>query len=384
MKKRKALILTASIGSGHDQAAETIAAKLKSMDGKIEIRMFDFMSILNPSISLLIKNSYLKMLDVAPNWYNLLYHQAMKMNTQGKVKNILVYRYEKKLLGLINQEKPDTIIFTNPFPSLVVSGLKKKGKVNINTATIITDYNAHRVWLNDTVDDYFVGCDDLKLNLISMGIKANRIAVTGIPIHDKFFLPLDKSTIIQELKLDSNIPIILVMGGGLGLGPIDEIISHLDQINRPLQVLVVAGKNKELLRALEQKKNKYHHPIKLFGYCENVHELMEISSLLVSKAGGITMTEAIQKELPALITQPIPGQEVANAEYLSYIGTAKYMHNLRELTATVENLLFNCPQEYLKMKEQCQIHKKADASAIIARNVLKAIEHQYRHTPMIQ
>ncbi len=381
--KKKVMILTASIGCGHDQAAETLATKLEELDDEIEIIVMDFMEILNSSISHLIKSSYLKMIALMPNWYHHLYNYTMKIKTNSKVKNIFIYRYEKKLMNLIWRNQPDMIIFTNPFPLMLVSDMKRKGKIKVKTAAIITDYTAHRIWLDDAVNHYFVGCDALKEDLKNQGIDKKRISVTGIPIRNHFYTAIDKERVLREQGLQSERPTILIMGGGLGLGPIEEMITMLEGVPAPLQLLVVAGKNRELIEALQAKAGHTHHEIKLYGYYQNIHELMGIADLLISKAGGITMTEAIQKELPVLITNPIPGQEVGNAEILSRQGTAKYIQHLEELTAAVEDLLLKDAVDYQQMKEKCKKMKKADASMTIATAILKTISHEYKE-PMIR
>lgn len=371
--KKRILIMTASIGSGHDQAAATIARSILSRDNAADVEVIDFMNILHPTISQFIINTYLKMIDFFPTGYHFIYHITKKFSTQNKVNDLISYRYQKKIKKLIIAKNPDMIVFTNPFPSVLISTLKKKGSINIPTATIITDYTAHPVWLDDTIDLYFVGSNELKESIVGNGISRERIFVSGIPIHEKFDLQLDKEKIQIKEAINPSLPSLLIMGGGLGLGPIKEILDIVDEIRRPLQLLVVAGKNQQLKAELESRSYQATHSVKIYGFCDNIHELMEISDLLISKSGGLTMTEALNKQLPTIIVDPIPGQEVVNAEYLSRLGAARLLEDLKDLKKNIEELLYVDPENRGEMEKKAASVAKPKASVNIAQVILRHI-----------
>lgn len=375
MSKKRILIMTASFCTGHDQAAATIASSIVSRDTAIEVEILDFMNILQPTISQFIINTYLKMIDLFPTAYHLIYHITKKFSTQNKVNDLISYRYKKKIKKLLAVKKPDMIIFTNPFPSVLISALKKKRSINISTATIITDYTAHPVWLDDSIDLYFVGSNELKEGLIKSGIRREAIHVSGIPIHEKFDLKLDKEKIALQEGIDLEVPRLLIMGGGLGLGPIKEILEIVDQINKPLQLLVVAGKNQQLKLELEARSYQKAHKVKVYGFCDNIHELMEISELLISKSGGLTMTEAINKKLPTIIVDPIPGQEVINAMYLSNLGAAILLEELKDLKSNIEELLYTNPEKRRDMAERASCAAKPRSAANIAKIIVRYINN---------
>jgi processive 1,2-diacylglycerol beta-glucosyltransferase len=373
MNSKRILIITASVGSGHDQAAATVARSIASRDNSADVEVIDFMNILHPTISQFIVNTYLKMIDLFPTGYHFIYHITKKFSTHNKVSDLISYRYQKKIKKLIIAKNPDMIVFTNPFPSVLISSLKKKGSINIPTATIITDYTAHPVWLDDTIDLYFVGSYELKECLVEKGIKRDRIYVSGIPIHEKFDLKLDKEKIEIKEGINPDLPTILVMGGGLGLGPIKEILDAADEIRKPLQLLVVAGKNQQLRTELESRSSQTAHSVKIYGFCDNIHELMEVSDLLISKSGGLTMTEALNKQLPTIIVDPIPGQEVVNAKYLSRIGAARLLDDLKDLKKNIDELLFEAPESRREMERKALKAAKPRASLNIAKVLLKNI-----------
>jgi len=369
------MIMTASVGCGHDQVAGIIEKQLLDKHENIEIKIIDFIDIFPPAMGQFIKSAYLKMIDKAPNWYNLLYKFTAKSNQKNKVSSIFTYKYKKKISALIKVFNPHMILFTNPFPLILVSQLKRKNKINTYTASIITDYTAHSVWLDPTIDSYFVGSDILKKEMMDRGINALKIHVTGIPVDRKFNMPVNREEKMAELGLDVNLPTVLVMGGGLGLGSIEEILETTDKIDRPLQLIVVAGKNESLKYELENRIYNQKHNVKVFGFCSNIHELMECSHLLISKAGGLTMAEAAIKKLPILVFDPIPGQEVKNAQYFSYMGAAIYLKDLEEIRNAIDELLYRKPEKRLGMVGCCSMVCKPRAAEDVSDFILEKINN---------
>lgn len=376
--KYKIMIMTASVGCGHDRVAKVIEKQLLDKHENIEIKIVDFIDIFPPTMGQFIKGAYLKMVDKAPNWYNLLYKLTAKSGQKNKVSSIFTYKYKKKICALIRTFNPHMVLFTNPFPLILVSQLKRKNKIHTYTASIITDYTAHSVWLDSTVNSYFVGSNILKKEMMDRGINTFKIHVTGIPIDEKFNIPVNREEKMAELELDVNLPTVLIMGGGLGLGPIEEILETTDKIDRPLQLIVVAGKNESLKYELENRMYNQKHNVKVFGFCSNIHELMECSHLLISKAGGLTMAEAVAKKLPILVFDPIPGQEVKNAQYFSNIGAAMYLKNLEEVKNAIDELLYKRPKKRQEMIGCCSMICKPYAAEEVSEFILEEINNTVR------
>lgn len=151
---------------------------------------------------------------------------------------------------------------------------------------------------------------------MGQGVKADRIRVTGIPIAPSFAQPGNKDIALKNLKLKPDVPKIVVMGGSLGLGPIKSVIRKLDALPQPFDIIVVTGKNKRLRDDLLKRRRPRRHTTKVLGFVENIHELIEVAEVLVTKPGGITTAEALSKHVPMIIINPIPGQEEKNARFL--------------------------------------------------------------------
>jgi processive 1,2-diacylglycerol beta-glucosyltransferase len=215
---------------------------------------------------------------------------------------------------IIEQEKPYLVICTHPFTSSSVSRLKRLGYL-FTLCTVITDFHVHGAWVHSEVDIYLVSSEDVSSQLIKMGIPKNRLIVTGMPMSSNFWTRKNKQEIRKKLKL-KNIPSVLIMGGGLGLGGISQLAYELLKWKEKIQVIICTGKNEKLRKTL-LKDEMFHHPhVHIIGFVDHIDEWMEATDLLITKPGGLTCYEALSKGLPMYIFQPIPGHEERNCDYL--------------------------------------------------------------------
>ncbi len=339
IRTNRILIVSASVGSGHTQAARAVAAELKSRYPQLVINIADFMAGDNSYLNTLIKETYLKMVEFTPNMYDFLYRWTYNTQSGVKVQNLLAKIMKKSMLKLLRRYRPDMLICTHPFPCGAAAYLKRRGLLDIHLAGIITDFAVHSLWVYREVDSYFVAAENLKGELVAQGITPERIHVTGIPIHPVFSRPADRSRVIEEFQFDHNMPILLVMGGGLGLGGVRQALAGLNSISRPLQAVVVTGHNTALRRALKKPDFVFKHPMHVLGFTHQVRKLMGAASLLVTKPGALTLSEALAAELPMVLFEPIPGQEEENARYLSERGAARWVKQSDDLAAEVDGIL---------------------------------------------
>lgn len=374
--KKKLMIMSASIGFGHDKAAETIKSKIEEKDRNIEIEIIDFMDIMQPSISKLIKRSYLKMIYTLPSWYSLLYSATKNIKAQNRAIDIANYHINREIVELLRKSKPDMILFVNPLPSNIVPSLMKKGRIKIRKSTLVTDYAMHKGWLNEEIDCYFVGRKEIEEKILRASSRKPEIHITGIPVEDKFMMTVNKKDIMQKYEFNVETPTMLVMGGGLGLGSIKKTIMMIDEIESPMQTIVLVGRNEKLKKALKEIKFRDDHMVRVLGFCDNVHEFMSIADLLISKSGGLTMTEATCKKLPVLIIDPIPGQEVINAKYFDRLGTAKYVDDIKNLKLEIINLIFVNPKRREKMEKKCEEVMQPEAANEISEIIITQIREQ--------
>ena len=354
-KNKRVLIFSVSVGTGHTRAAEAIKIAMQENYPGSQIEIIDTFKNINPILGKLIFGTYLTMIKKMPVLYRQLYNNADEGKKFGDFSrdkfNVIIDKFTRtKILNIINDFNPDIIICTHPFPLGIMSRLKMSKYMDRPVAAFITDYIIHHYWIYKNIDKYFVAVIEQKEGLVARGIPDSRINVTGIPIHPHFNQPLDKEKIKFQLGLDRSLPTVMVMGGGLGMGPVGKIVKYLANCDLSAQLIVVVGKNDKLQRKLEEVNRNTTLNLQILGFVENVHELMEAADIFITKPGGLTVAEALAKGLPMLLTKPIPGHEEKNAEYLIKAGAALDAQDEKGLV----DIINQCLQNPEKIKEMSQ------------------------------
>ncbi|SDF69236.1 Processive diacylglycerol beta-glucosyltransferase [Sporomusa acidovorans DSM 3132] len=362
------LIISASVGDGHTQAANAIRDELICISPSADIKVVDFLDQTN-SLGRLIKEAYLKMIDFFPNVYDFLYHWSQETYSGTSIKNITAYLMKMKLLQLLQNYTPDLLVFTHPFPCCTAAYLRRTRQLATPLVAVTTDFSAHEMWIHAEIDQYFVANHEIKAFLAKRGISTKRIFVSGIPISPKF--TNFQSSISRKT---ANMPIILIMGGGLGLGAVEETVVNLQAAKTKIHIVVVTGKNKKLQKNLLNLKAKTFltHPLTVIGYTEHIHKLMAKSIMLMTKPGGLTCSEALAMELPILLLKPLPGQEEENADFLTRQGVALQLSV--SLTPIVEKLLQQ-PQILQDMQSKARALRQPDAANHVANRLSACIDN---------
>jgi processive 1,2-diacylglycerol beta-glucosyltransferase len=235
--------------------------------------------------------------------------------------------------------------------------------------SIVTDFEAHALWMHPSVDLYCVAAEETKARLVARGAAADRITVTGIPVSTRFTSKPDAQAVRQGLGLRDDQPVLLVLSGGFGMGPVGAILVELDKVGRTFQTVVVTGRNQELRRELAAQDRK--HPTHILGFASNMHELMAVADLIISKPGGLTTSEALAIGKPLLILNPIPGQEAANSDFLLEHGAAAKINRVEDLPYRLEQLLGT--RKLSEMARAAKALGRPDAAVKICHEVGKAL-----------
>lgn len=310
MRKTRVLLFSEGFGTGHTQAAYALAEGLKRKNPNIHCRVIELGNFLNPTVGPLILSAYRKTVSVRPRLVGMLYRSQYKKSLNRLTRLALHRIFYAQAAQVINQLKPDVIICTHPFPNAVVSRLKRQG-LNVPLYTLITDYDAHGTWVNSEVDEYLVSTPQVKDLLIHREISPEYIHVTGIPVHPKFWDQENKEQLRAELKL-SSMPTVLIMGGGWGLVFNKDLLRKLASRANDIQLVFCMGQNEKLVSSMKENPLFRHPNIHILGYRQDIHKLMDVSDLLITKPGGMTCTEGAAKAIPMLFYEPIPGQEEEN------------------------------------------------------------------------
>ena len=373
-KIKRILFLTTSVGSGHKRAAEAIQAALGAVSRKpLGTQTETYFDYFLPVAEKVAAKVYVKtiqlMRQVLRYVYNVQKEDAGRKPARHFLSIPLIKRYEKAIRNF----NPDAIICTQALSSRFISILKETRKIFVPLIAVVTDFDVHPYWFNKHIDRFIVPTDEIKKEFISQGIPADKIYAFGIPIHPNFSKRRNKAALKKRVGLIRDLPVILIMGGGWGLGPIKKAVLRLDNSGINLQLIVITGKNRMLKKELDKSLPRLRIPLKVYGYIRNVDELMEVSDIAVTKPGGLISSELLAKGLPAILVDVIPGQEEANGEYLISKGAACKIEKINQLKEVIQELLEN-PAELKRMRRKAKAAAKPLAAVESAKLIMDSVD----------
>jgi len=375
MNRKKFLLTYITDSSGHHRASLAIEKALKKLSSKAEIMNIDLLKYLLPLGGLILNKAYMQMLAKNPKTWESIYDDSKLHSKLNKWIDRLAALKSFKLAKLIEKFNPDVICSTQAFPALMLAEFKSRDFFNTGLTPIVgvlTDYSPHRYWVHPNIDLYVVPSKETGEGLVAKGVRADRIKDFGIPIDPKFLLidHIKREEIFRRLQLNESLPVVLIMGGSQGLGPIKEIIKGFNKFSSSFQLAVVCGKNQKLKEEIEKELPSLHYPIKILGYVENINELMKVSSLVITKPGGLTVSECLACGLPMVIISPIPGQEALNARFLLEHQLAVSAFSGEDAVQATIKLLEN-HEARERMRSQAKIYAKPEAALTIAQALIK-------------
>ena len=364
MEHVRILILTASIGSGHTRAAEAIRAALAAHPAAatMQVDVVDFMARDISIIHYLMKRIYLLMLRFVPDLYDVFFRVAGKNASGGVVRGAFAQVMVRTVGRVIRAYAPDLVIATHPFPEGAAALWRARHGASFTLAALLTDYALHAIWLVPGVDVYFVATEAMAEGMAARGFDAHMVHATGIPIARADY-GLERSAAQTRAGLTKDLPTILLMGGGLGLGGMDRTLAALEQVKLRLSILVVAGRNAVLEEHARTVARTSRHVIRVFSYTDEIPTLMCAADLLITKPGGLTISEAFAAGLPLLLHDPIPGPETENAVYATRRGAAVWLHPGEAMAPAVEEILAHHISEMRRAAHDCA---RADAARHVA------------------
>ena len=372
---KKILIFYASYGGGHLSAAKSIQECLETSYTNIQIEVIDCIKYINRMLNKVTTGAYNEMAKDVPNLWGKVYAGSQKgiLSSVSKETNKLMAR---KLFKLIIEYKPDLIISTHPFSSQMVSYLKRKGHLDCELATILTDFSMHTQWLigNEYGDYFFVANDKMKEQLINYGVKREKIHVTGIPLSSKFKRKIDNKETYRMFNLNPERKTILFFGGGeFGLGKTQtfNIFKSFVECPENIQIVAISGKNQKMKESFENLVTDLgkQDSVKILEFTDKVPQLMSISDLVVTKPGGLTTTESLASGLPIVVINPIPGQEEENAAYLEKNKVAIWIKKGDNIKKILNELFYN-PDKMQEMKIRARLISKKNSTKDICKILL--------------
>jgi processive 1,2-diacylglycerol beta-glucosyltransferase len=308
------------------------------------VQNLDVLELTNGAFRRLYSKAYLDLVNQAPHvlgyFYDLLDKPSKSGKNRGDRLRLAIEKLNlKKFTKFLRKTPWDLVINTHFLPAEIIAALRKEEKLDLPQVTVTTDFETHRLWVNQPCERYFTATEEGARYLHSWGVPANDTATTGIPIHPVFAEPKDRSACLARHGVPGDRPIVLQLAGGFGVGPIERLYQGILSVEQPLDVLVVTGRNEKMKKRLEAVAPSPRHRCKILGFTDQMDELLTIADLVVSKPGGLTTSETLARGAAMVIVNPIPGQESRNSDYLLENGAAIKVNNIATLAHKLSSLL---------------------------------------------
>jgi processive 1,2-diacylglycerol beta-glucosyltransferase len=368
-------ILHATAGAGHKRAAQALAASIAQLSPQAIVREADTLVFASRFYRGTYATSYNAMAARAPRLWGALYHswESAPVNKGATPVRLALDRVNlRRLVRVVERERPDAVVCTHFLPAEALSPIRGRGKLQVPLYVVITDFTAHPIWALPHVDRYFVASDKVAADLAKHGVPEERIEVTGIPIDPRFAQSIGRDVARERLGLDPRRPAVLVMGGGAGVGPLAELAGTLARLALQPQVVVVCGTNERLFKSVEALPETRAGLVRAVGFTHEVDVYLEACDVVVSKAGGLTCSEALAKRTPLVVFRPTPGQEVRNAAYLEAAGAAVHADSVRDVSECVGRWLAD-RDAHARAREAAGAIAHPHAAEEIAKRVLAGV-----------
>jgi processive 1,2-diacylglycerol beta-glucosyltransferase len=352
------LIATVTAGAGHLAAAAALQEAWRCSRPDDLLERVDLVEFFSPLHRKIHADGYVQLVQHAPELWGMVFEKTdtpKAARRLARLRRLFPSQSCMRFARYVRRFRPDVVLCTHYEPIETLAGLRAEARKGPRTprtwrkprnapvavdpliVSIVTDFEAHVLWMDSCVDLYCVAAEATKVRLVARGAAANDVLVTGIPISARFSAKTDPRAVRRQMGLRDDLPVLLVLSGGFGLGPVAQILEKLDRVERQLQTVVVTGRNEELRRELAAQDRR--HPTHVLGFASNMHELMAAANLIITKPGGLTTSEVLAIGKPMLIINPIPGQEAANSDFLLERGVATKVNRVEDLPYRIEQLL---------------------------------------------
>ena len=349
----RVLIISVSAGAGHLRAAQAVEKAFLLLKAAKEVRNIDALQYTNTLFHELYSKAYIDIVDKTPEIWGWLYDHFDKPWHNERRRLAFDKLNARPFVKMLEEYQPDMTVCTHFLPAEIISWLKEKHRLHTRQVITVTDFDIHAMWLCRHYEHYFVALDETKAHLEELGVPSDKVTVSGIPIDPIFAEHRDKTQMRRKLGLDISLTTILVSAGGLGVGPIEQLIQSLAKIHHKVQVVAICGKNEELKDRIDELVAELPSDspvqIKSIGFTNEMDSYMSAADLVLGKTGGLTTSEALAKGLGFIIVEPIPGQEQRNADHLLEEGVAIKCNNWPVLAYKIDRLLDD-PQRIAQMQ----------------------------------
>ena len=387
----RVLILSATTGGGHMRAANALKDYILGKNPDDVVEIYDTIHYVSPLINKAVTNGYVYLATKTPYIFGSLYKSSDKNTPINKTVELTFSQLRKRLAPMIDDFKPDIVVTTHSFAAELVCALKTKEGLNVPVISIMTDFAVHKTYINEGVNAYIMSSEEMIQQMLSRGVDRDKLYPFGIPVKSAFLKKIDREKAFEEEGLDPKLPTMLIMAGSFGVTDVLKIYHKIVKSPADFQVIVITGKNEKLYETFEKylakidinntmyeirqanpdikkhtsmRSSKHRKPsktTKLLFFTDKVDRYMQMADIIVTKPGGLTVTEAIATGLPMAIFKAIPGQEEQNADYLVKNGMAVRLEKNNKCTELITELIEK-PEILESMRENIKKCNKGNSA----------------------
>jgi processive 1,2-diacylglycerol beta-glucosyltransferase len=379
MKRTSFLILSASGGAGHIRAGEALHRTAKNLNLPIKTEHYDCLDFTSKTFKRLYGGTYLNLVNRTPQLWGYFYQKAESQpyHKKGLVELFDHFNYNK-YLRFLESYRPDAIICTHFLPYISVSNEIRKAGIETPIFAVTTDFDVHQYWVDPIIYKYYVHHEESSWQLHSKGIPTEKISVMGIPVMPEFLSSVSKRAMQQTMKLDQHAFTILVLSGGFGVGRVEGIVKIIgDTLSRfearSFNLIIVCGKNPKVYSNIRDYTFSPNIRASVHGFVTTVPQMMSVADLVITKSGGLTSAEALVKKVPMIIIDPIPGQEMRNADLIVEHGAGWKAINLPNLAYKLTRVLRN-PDLLQRAKQSAGTLARPHAARDILTDVYRILQ----------
>jgi 1,2-diacylglycerol 3-beta-galactosyltransferase len=362
----RVLFLFSDTGGGHRSAAEAIIEALElEFPGCFEVQLVDVFQQYAPPPLNLAPAAYPGMVRVPQMWG--FGYRVTDSHRRARALMGAAWPYVRRAARRFAREHhPDLLVSVHPV--LVTPILKGYGSQRPPFFTVVTDLvTTHALWYDRRVDQYVVPTEEARRRALACGVAEARLRVVGLPVAQRFCQPAGNRTALRaELNWPQDRPVVLLMGGGEGMGPLFDVAVAIARPGGVFALAVVCGRNRRLKEHLEGQE--WPVPVRIYGFEQRIPQMMQAADLLVTKAGPGTITEAINASLPMVLYSRLPGQEDGNVSYVVNQGVGTWAPGPERAASSVHRWLGD-PRAIQQAAAACRRIARPSAAMEIAHMV---------------
>lgn len=367
--RKRVLILSASVGSGHMSAAAALEQVFRDRP-EVEVINQDALELTNDAYRAIQADIYTRLMKESPwllGWWYDVNDQPFK--NEGLLRKLFDLLNTQPLVKFIKRFDPHISVCTHFAPAGIIAQLMARQELNTSLSIVTTDYDFQGMWLSQAFTRYFVALEETRANLSALGLSMDRVTVSGIPVNPLLGETVDRAAVLASYGLRNDLPLLLISAGAIGGGPAREVVSQVMRLRHEFQAVVVCGKNTQLRREVEALAFPQAHRFRVLGFSTDLPNLMRVATLFIGKPGGLSSSECMAAGLPMLIIAPVPGQEERNSNHLLEEGAAMRCNDIATVAFKIDKLLAD-PGRLWQMRANARRLGRPEAARIIVETTL--------------